>query len=63
MLLSYLLYAIPLMVANWHGAGNWLTFAVHVTLNGPSGKVCVSPVSETMAPLTPAVPVHVYVGS
>ena len=46
----------------WHGTGNWLTFAVHVTLNGPPGKVYMSPVSETVAPLRPAVPVHVYVG-
>jgi len=46
----------------WHGAGNWLTFAVHVTLNGPSTKVYTSPFSETMAPLTPSIPVHVYVG-
>ena len=45
-----------------HGVGNWLTFAVHVTLNGPASKVYISPVSETMVPLMPAVPVHVYVG-
>ena len=60
---SYILYALSLKVADArHGAGNWLTFAVHVRLNGPPGKVYTSPISETMAPLTPAIPVHVYVG-
>ena len=60
----YILYALSLKVADArHGAGNWLTFAVHVRLNGPPGKVYTSPLSETMAPLTPAIPVHEYVGS